>query len=271
MRRLGAGLLGLIVLLAVLAPLLAPFGPAEQLDIVALKNSAPSATHLLGTDAYSRDILSRTLYGARASLFVAFVATLIATLVGALWGGFAATATHRIGEAMMLVVDVFRSVPRMLLFLVAVALAGALSPLWLAALLGISAWPAISRMAFVLVRDVHSRSFVEAAHATGTAPVRVLVRHVIPHLSGPLTAGGTLLLADILALESGLSFLGLGIRPPGASWGNMVQDALPYLGSAWWTAAVPCACLLVTVLSASAVADQLQRKTSRSETAVPGL
>jgi len=271
MPRFSTIVFGAIVLLAILAPLVAPFGPAQQLDIVALKNRAPSVTHLLGTDAYSRDLLSRALFGARTSLFVAFAATTIATVVGTLWGGLAATAANRLGDGMMLIVDVLRSVPRMLLFLVAVALAGALSPVWLAALLGISAWPAISRMAFVLVRDVQSRSFVEAAHAAGSAPGRVFLRHIAPHLTGPLTAAGTLLLADILALESGLSFLGLGIKPPGASWGNMVQDALPYLGSAWWTAAVPCACLLVTVFSASALADQLQKMTRRDETPVPGL
>lgn len=271
MRRFPAVALGGVVLLAVFAPLVAPFGAAEQLDIVALKNSAPSASHWLGTDAYSRDILSRALFGARTSLFVAFVATMIATLVGSLWGGVAASTAGRLGEVMMLAVDVFRSVPRMLLFLVAVALAGALSPLWLAALLGLSAGPAISRMAFTLVRDIRSRSFVEAAQAAGGTPTRVFLHHVVPHLTGPFTAAGTLLLADILALESGLSFLGLGIRPPGASWGNMVQDALPYLGSAWWTAAVPCACLLATVLSASALAEQLQEKSRRDETIVPGM
>jgi len=209
MPRFSTIVFGAIVLLAILAPLVAPFGPAQQLDIVALKNRAPSVTHLLGTDAYSRDLLSRALFGARTSLFVAFAATTIATVVGTLWGGLAAT--------------------------------------------------------------VQSRSFVEAAHAAGSAPGRVFLRHIAPHLTGPLTAAGTLLLADILALESGLSFLGLGIKPPGASWGNMVQDALPYLGSAWWTAAVPCACLLVTVFSASALADQLQKMTRRDETPVPGL
>lgn len=260
MRKTAAILLGIITVAAILAPVIAPFGPAEQLDIVGLKNNGPSATHWLGTDAYSRDILSRVLFAARTSLFVAAIATLIATLIGAVWGSVAASVTPRAGEAMMLAVDVIRSVPRMLLFLVAVALAGTLSPTWLAILLGFSAWPAIGRMAFSLVREVRSRSFVEAARAAGNAPYQVVVNHVLPHLTGPMSAAGTLLLADIIALESGLSFLGLGIRPPGASWGNMVQDSLPYLGSAWWAAAVPCTCLLMTVLSASSLADQLQER-----------
>ena len=259
-----------MVMAALLAPFVAPYDPAHQLDIVGLKNQGPSVAHWLGTDAYSRDILSRVLYGARTSLMVATLATLVATLLGCVWGGVAATASGRTGHMLMLVVDVVRSIPRLLLFLVAVALAGVLTPPVLAILLGAAAWPATSRLVYALVRDTESRSFVEAARSSGASSARVLAVHVAPHLAGPLVASGALLLADILALESGLSFLGLGVRPPGASWGNMVQDALPYLGSAWWTVAVPCACLVVTVLSAASIADHLQKKGMPGETAVPG-
>lgn len=270
MRRLAFGILAFIVLAALLAPFVAPFDPLRQLDIVNLKNQWPSARHWFGTDAYSRDILSRALFGARTSLMVASIATVVATVLGVIWGGVAATADSRVGSVMMLWVDVVRSVPRLLLFLVAVALAGALSPAVLAVLLGAAAWPATSRMVYSLVRDTEARSFVEAARSSGASSARVFALHITPHLTGPLAASGALLLADILALESGLSFLGLGVRPPGASWGSMVQDALPYLGSAWWTAAVPCACLVVTVLSAAALADHLQKKGLRGETTVPG-
>lgn len=269
-RNLATLLLAAAVLAALFAPIVAPFDPALQLDIVGLKNHSPSLQHLLGTDAYSRDILSRVLYGARTSLTVALLATLVATVLGVLWGGVAAIANARVATCMMLTVDVVRSVPRMLLFLVAVALAGALTPPLLAILLGAAAWPATSRMVYALVRDAESRSFVEAARSSGASSTRVFAHHIAPHLIGPLTASGALLLADVLALESGLSFLGLGVRPPGASWGSMVQDALPYLGSAWWTVAVPCVSLVVTVLSAATMADQLQKKALRRETVVPG-
>lgn len=270
MRRIAAVLLSVVVVAAFLAPVLAPYDPAAQLDITGLRNATPSVSHWLGTDAYSRDVLSRVLFGARTSLLIASLATLVATLLGAAWGGIAATVGRRVGTLMMLAVDVMRSVPRMLLFLVVVALLGALTPALLAILLGTAAWPATSRLVFALVNDTESRPFVEAARSSGATNARVFIRHVVPHLLGPLTASGALLLADILALESGLSFIGLGIRPPGASWGSMVQDALPYLGSAWWTAAVPCVCLVVTVLSAAALADHLQKKGGRTETPVPG-
>lgn len=270
MRRIAQVALAIIVLAALLAPLIAPYDPAAQLDIAGLRNATPSIAHILGTDAYSRDILSRVLFGARASLLVAFLATLVAILLGSIWGGIAATIRGRVGSVMMLLVDVVRSVPRMLLFLAVVALMGALTPALLALLLGVVAWPATSRLVFALVNDAESKPFVEAARSTGATNTRVFVHHVMPHLTGPLAASGALLLADVLALEAGLSFIGLGVRPPRASWGTMVQDALPYLGSAWWTAAIPCVCLVVTVLSASAIADQLQKSVSRSETSVPG-
>ena len=269
-QRVALVVLGLVVIAAMLAPMIAPYDPAAQLDIVALRNAKPSLTHLLGTDAYSRDILSRVLFGARTSLVVAFLATIVATVLGSIWGGIAASVQGSAGTVMMLVVDVVRSVPRLLLFLAIVALMGALTPTLLAMVLGAAAWPATSRLVFALVRDAESRPFVEAARSTGATRGRVFMRHVVPHLVGPLTASGALLLADVLALESGLSFIGLGVRPPGASWGTMVQDALPYLGSAWWTAAVPCVCLVVTVLSAAAVADHVRNRGIRAETPLPG-
>ncbi len=270
MRKLAVIALTLVLTAALLAPWIAPFDPARPLDIVGLKNSAPSLAHLFGTDSYSRDILSRVMFGARTSLTVAFLATILAITFGCVWGGLAAMLQRNTGRAMMLVVDTVRSVPRMLLFLVAVVLLGTLSPPMLAVLLGASAWPATSRLIYTLVRDMTSREFVEAAHSVGASNWRVFTHHLAPHLLGPIVASGALLLADCLAVESGLSFLGLGVRPPQPSWGNMVQDALPYLGSAWWVAAVPCTCLLVTVLAAANIADdthvrkiRLQRRDSR--------
>jgi peptide/nickel transport system permease protein len=270
-RKPAVASISIILAIAIAAPLIAPYDPAAQLDIAGLRNAAPSAAHWLGTDSYSRDVLSRAMHGARTSLLIAVVATCVATILGSVWGGIAAGLGGRLGAAMMLLVDVVRSVPRLLLFLAVVALLGALSPWILAVLLGIAAWPSMSRLTYSLVNDAESKPFVEAARSSGASNARVFAKHVVPHLTGPLLASGTLLIADVLALESGLSFIGLGIRPPRASWGNMVQDALPYLSSAWWTAAVPCVLLVVTVLSASSIADHLQKSTRRDETGVPAL
>ncbi|MDQ6612694.1 MAG: ABC transporter permease [Gemmatimonadota bacterium] len=257
MRRLAIATLSVVVMGALFAPYIAPFDPTRQLDITALVNGAPSAAHLLGTDAYSRDILSRVLFGARVSLTVAFLASLVAIVLGSLWGGLAAMLGARIASGMMVFVDTVRSVPRILLFLVAVTLVGTLTPVMLALLLGAAAWPTISRLVYTLVRDLRSREFVEAAQSVGASPARVFLQHLAPHTVGPIAASAALLVADCLAVESGLSFLGLGVRPPAPSWGNMVQDALPALSSAWWVAAVPCACLLVTVLAAANIVDDV--------------
>ena len=257
MRRLAVATLSVVVVAALLAPWIAPFDPARQLDITGLRNGAPSFAHWLGTDAFSRDILSRALFGARVSLTVAFLATFLAILLGCLWGGGAAMSGPGTGSAMMVFVDTMRSVPRILLFLVAVTLLGTLTPAALAVLLGASAWPTTSRLVYTLVRDLRSREFVEAAHSVGASHWRVFLQHLAPHTLGPIAASGALLVADCLAVESGLSFLGLGVRPPAPSWGNMVQDALPSLSSAWWVAAVPCACLLVTVLAAANIVDEV--------------
>ncbi len=250
-------MLSLVAIAALCAPWLTPFDPGAQLDIVALKNSAPSWSHWLGTDSYSRDIASRALFGARTSLGIASLATIIAIMIGVAWGAIAAVFPGQLGRLMMSTVDVLRSVPRLLFFLGALVVMGVFSSVGLSLVLGASAWAGTSRLVFVLVAELNMRPFVESAHALGVTPWRVLRREVAPHLVAPLSASGILLFADMLALESGLSFLGIGVRPPTASWGNMVQDALPYLRSAWWLAAVPCVLLMTTVLAAATVADHL--------------
>ena len=268
-RRALRAAIVLIVLAAagLLAPWLAPFDPAAQLDIVQLKNGAPSLAHWFGTDPYSRDIFSRAIFGARTSLTVAALATFLATVIGCAWGVCAASVGDRVGDVMMSVVDVVRSLPRVLLFLCVAVVLGPLSASTLALVLGATAWTGTGRLVYVLVRDVTARPFVEAARSIGASRMRLLQRHVMPQLVTPLAASGALLLADILAVEAGLSFIGLGVRPPAASWGGMLQDGLPYLQSAWWLTAVPSALLIATVLSAAGIADRLdlgriQRDTS---------
>jgi peptide/nickel transport system permease protein len=253
--RAAAAVLATVVVLALLAPWLAPYDAAAQLDVVALKNAAPSAAHPLGTDPFSRDLLSRALYGARTSVGVGLLAAIVGTALGAAWGLAAGSARERTGDALMGAVDVVRALPLAVVLLAVLAVLEAPSPPQLALLIGVAAWPQASRLVYVHVRGLRAREFVAAATALGASRPRVLARHVAPHLLGPLAASGALLLADAMALEAGLSFLGLGVRPPAASWGSMVQDGIPFLASAWWVAAVPSACLVVTVLSAARLAD----------------
>lgn len=252
--------LGLLAVAAVFAPWLAPYDPVAQLDLAGLQNSPPSWRHPLGTDAYSRDLLSRALFGARASLTVATVATGVAIAIGTLWGGIAAIVGARAGGALMNAADVMRSVPRVLVLLAVAVLAGDLTPVPLGLVIGLSVWPVTSRLVYALVRAISSRPFIEASVALGAAPARTLATHILPQLAGPLAASGALLLADTMTLEAGLSFIGLGVKPPNASWGSMVQDALPYLSSAWWVAAVPCALVVTAVLCAAHLVDAATAK-----------
>jgi peptide/nickel transport system permease protein len=255
--RWTAAVLIAIAICAVAAPWIAPFDPSSPLDVVALKNSMPSRTHWLGTDPYSRDMLSRALYGARTSISVAAVATLTAVASGTAWAALALHCGARAGAVLMTTTEVVRAVPRLLLLLAVVAIAGTLPPVAMGATVGLTAAPHIARIAHAQLAQLAGRAFTTAASALGVAPTRLLFRHLLPHLIGPLTAAAALLLADIMAFEGAMSFLGLGVRSPAISWGAMVQDALPYLNSAWWVAAVPCSCLLLTVLCTARLADHL--------------
>ena len=250
-------LLSAMAAAAILAPWIAPYDPVAQLDIVALKNMAPSLDHLLGTDAYSRDLLSRALFGARTSLLIGIFATALATVMAVIWGGLAASLGQTRGVFMMSLVDVQRSIPRILLLLAAVVLFDTLSVVGVSLLLGVTAWAGMSRLVYTLVREQGAYAYVEAARALGASRWRLLVRHIAPCVRAPLSAAGVLLFADLLAMESALSFLGIGVRAPAASWGSMVHDAVPYLRSAWWLTAVPCLLLVSTVVSAARLADAL--------------
>ena len=242
---------------AIGAPWLAPYDPTAQLDLLTLKNQTPSWRHWFGTDAFARDVLSRVLFGARTSLGVATLSTAIAMITGVAWGALAASVSPRWTHTMMGAVDVLRSIPRLLLLLGAIVAFGVMSPPLLAVVLGLTSWTSISRLVFTKIRELDTRAFVEAARALGLSRPVILRRHLAPHLLAPLGAAGTLLLADLLAIESGLSFLGLGVKAPMPSWGNMVQDAVPFLQSAGWLAAIPCLLIMATVGSASAVATHV--------------
>jgi peptide/nickel transport system permease protein len=202
-------------------------------------------------------VLSRVLSAARTSLGVAALGASVATGVGALWGAVAGAAGGAVDRLLMRLVDVALGVPRVLLLLAVVALWESISPAALAVVLGLTAWPGTSRLVRTRVAQVRAQEFVAAARALGASPLRILARHVRPHLGATVAVSGTLLFAELLSLEAGLSFLGLGVRPPDASWGSMVQDGTPYLLDAWWTATFPTLCVIVSVLAATTLGDAL--------------
>lgn len=249
--------LSLIVSASVAAPLVAPYDPVTQFDIIALKNAPPSATHLLGTDPFARDLLSRALHGGRVSLLIAAVSTLVATFIALAWGIVAGMARPAVGNGMMGLADCARAVPRKLLLLGMMLLVPRQSTFVLALLLGAGSWTSLAQVVYTETRVVRGRDFIGAASALGVTTWRTWTRHIAPHLAPVIGAASATLLADMLAVEAGLSFLGLGVRSPTPSWGAMLQDGVQYLGSAWWVAAVPCVLLVLTVVGVARLADGL--------------
>ncbi len=255
--RLAAGTLAALGMCALLAPLLAPYDPARQLDLATLTNAAPSAAHPFGTDPFSRDVLSRTLYAARTSLGVATLGAVVATAIGVAIGGVAGALGGAPDRALMRTVDAVLGVPRILLLLAVIALWAHVSSPTLALVLGLTAWPGTSRLVRARLASVRRAEFIEAAHALGASRTRVLLRHMPPHVLGTIGVSATLLFGELLALEAGLSFLGLGVRPPEASWGSMVQDGASYVADAPWTVAAPTLCVVAAVLAASVLGDHV--------------
>ncbi len=253
-----AGALLAMVLLVLVGPLLVAYGPNEQPDIANLVHVRPGAQHLLGTDAYSRDVLSRVLSGGQVSLAVAMSAVFIETLVGVAWGLGAGLAGGRTDTLMMRCVDAGMSVPRVLLLL-AILAAVPMVPVWaLVVILGVTGWFGVARLVRGEVRVIRSADYVLAARSLGASPLRLALRHVLPHVTGPVLVAATLAVGQVIVLEAGLSFLGIGVQPPRASWGNIIRDGNEFIASAPWVSLAPGICLVTVVLAVSALGDGLR-------------
>jgi peptide/nickel transport system permease protein len=253
----GLGLLVPMLLVVICYPLFLADGP-NSVDLLA-RNAAPSARHVLGTDGVGRDVLARLLQGGRTSLMVASLSVSISLAIGFLVGAFAAFG-GRLGDAwIMRGVDLAMTLPPVILLLVLASITGAgLWPtVWVIALLS---WPVLARMVRARLLEVRERDFVVAARGMGAGLPHLLFRHALPNAVDILVVYATLQIANAILLEAGLSFLGLGIAPPEASWGNMMnaaQSTVVLERYAWqWMA--PGAALVLTVLSINFVGDGLR-------------
>jgi len=255
---LGLVTIGALVLAGGLAPLLAPYDPASQPDIVALRSRPPSLAHPFGTDPYSRDVLSRMLYGARVSLGVATLAVLVSATVGTAYGAVAGFAGGRVDAVMMRAVDALLAVPRVLLLIAVLALWGGVPLPVLVLLLGLTGWFGVSRLVRAQVLALREREFVVAAHALGAGGFRVLARHVLPNALSPVIVAATLGVGHTIVLEAGLSYLGVGVRQPQASWGSIIQDGADQIVTHWWISLFPGLAIVLTVMALTAVGDALR-------------
>jgi peptide/nickel transport system permease protein len=252
---LPALLVAALLIAALGAPWLAPYDPAQQLDLMQLRNTPPSRAHWLGTDPFARDLLSRLLHGARTSLLVGALAALVGMGVGVVGGSATAFLPPPWERVLLGACDVLRTLPRLLWYLMVLLLLGPMTPLPLGIVVGLSAAPATIRLVHGEAAALRQRPFMEAARAAGTPLGRRLRIHLLPHLLPTVLATGVLLAADAMALEAGLSFVGVGVRPPHPSWGSMVHDGMAGLESAWWVAALPGAALVLTVGALARLAD----------------
>ena len=247
-----------LLVVALLAPLLAPHHPATQLDIIGLKSQAPSIAHPFGTDPYSRDVLSRMIYGTRISLSVAMLAMLLSTFIGTAYGLTAALGGRAVDTVLMRGVDALLSIPRILLLLGVVALWGTLSVGALIVVIGLSGWFGAARLVRTQVLALRERDFVVAARGLGAGTARIAVRHLLPHVASPVLVAATFGVGAALVIEAGLLFLGLGVAEPQASWGSILRDGREFLVSAWWLTFIPGAALVITVLAVNVIADRLR-------------
>lgn len=258
-------LLGALALLAVLAPWIAPFDPAVQSDPISNALQAPSTTHWFGTDPYARDVLSRVLHGARASLSIAAVAVLVAMTLGSAVGAVAALGGRALDAVLMRLTDAALAIPRLLLLLLLVASAGAVQPLTLAVVLGATGWMTTARLVRQETRRLLATEYVRTAAAIGVPRGRLWLVHVLPALAPTLGVAATLAFAVAVPLEAALSFLGLGVRPPTASWGNIILETEGRLLRAWWLLLFPTLFILLATLSANLLAERIGARERRSE------
>jgi len=256
--RIAIAVLLIVALSAVFAPLLAPYDPTAQLDIVRLPSQPPSVAHPLGTDPFSRDVLSRLLYGSRISLAVGLGAVLLAMSFGIIVGAVAGFVGGAVDAVLMRFVDAALSIPRLLVLILVASLWGSLGLLPLTLLMAGTGWFAVSRLVRAETLALREREFIVAARALGASPARILVRHVLPNVAAPALVAATLGIANVILLEAGLSYLGIGVRPPTASWGAIIQDGAERVSDLWWLTLFPGLAILVTVFACNALGDALR-------------
>jgi peptide/nickel transport system permease protein len=254
--RLGAIVLLVVGTAAVVGPGLLP-DPRAQPNILA-GSLPPTFDHPFGTDQLSRDVLARVVAGARISLSVAMLAVTLAMSLGALVGLVAGYWGGAVDTILMRAVDGALAIPRLFILLLVLAVSERVPVPALIALIGATGWFATSRLVRAEVLRIREESFVRAAEALGAPRRRVIFRHLLPNTLGPLLVAATLGIGDVILLEAGLSFLGLGIQPPAPSWGGMILDSKEVLVSAPWVGIFPGLAIVVTVLSANLFGDALR-------------
>lgn len=253
----GLILLGMITI-AVLTPWIAPYDSSEQ--NLKAQFQPPDANHWFGTDSKGRDLLTRVMYGSRISLLIGFVATAVALIIGVTFGAIAGYIGGKIDNLLMRIVDVLYALPYMFLVILLVVLFGRnIINLFIA--LGVFSWLTIARITRGQVLSLKEKEFVEASRGLGASHTRILGLHIIPNLLGPVIVYSTLTVPAMILWESFLSFLGLGVQPPQASWGSLATEgaaAINPIEIYWWLILFPGIALILTLFSMNFLGDGLR-------------
>lgn len=245
----------LIFLLAMLAPIIAPYDP-NDINVKAIL-LAPSTQHWMGTDGLGRDVLSRMLHGGRVSLLVGLVAVGISTAIGILLGAIAGFYRGWIDIFIMRLVDVMLSIPSFFLILAVIAF---LTPsiINIMIVIGLTSWMGVTRLVRAEFLSLCEREYVLASRTLGARDYRLIFKHLLPNSLTPIIVSAVLGIAGAVLMESGLSFLGLGVQAPQASWGNILTDGKEYIQFAWWLSLFPGLAILITVLGYNLLGEGLR-------------
>lgn len=250
-----AGVIAILMLMGIFAPLVAPYDPIEQFPDAVLR--VPYSSHLLGTDEIGRDILSRVIFGARASLQVGFTAVIIAAGLGVPLG---LISGYRGGVAELIIMRIMDSLQAFPPLVLALSLTAVLGPSLTNATIAIAI--VYSPLYYRLVRgqtlSIKEREFVEAARATGVSDPRIAFRHILPNVAAPIIVQSALSMSFAILTEASISFLGLGQRPPAPSWGSMLRSGYSYIEIAPWLSIIPGVAILITVLSFNFLGDAIR-------------
>ncbi len=255
LSAIGAINVMILIMLSLLAPLISPYDPTE-IDVYNVL-SPPTKEHLLGTDELGRDVLSRIIWGSRVSLKVGFVAVGIAMMIGIIIGSIAGFYGGKIDSILMRFVDMMLAFPTFFLILAVIAI---LEPsiFTIMAVIGITSWMDVARLVRAEFLTLKERDFVDAARAIGVSNARLIFRHILPNALSPVFVAATFGVAGAILVESGLSFLGLGVQPPEPSWGNILTSGKDNIEVAWWLSLYPGLAILITVLSYNLVGEGLR-------------
>ena len=255
LARAGLMIIAIISFMAIFAPLITPFDP-DAINVKSILLS-PSSAHLMGTDGLGRDVYSRMLFGARISLLVGIVAVGIATVIGIVLGAISGFYRGWVDTVIMRLVDVMLSIPTFFLILAVIAF---LTPsIWnIMIVIGLTSWMGVTRLVRAEFLSLRNREFVLASQTLGATDRRLIFKQLLPNSLTPIIVSSVLGIASAVLVESGLSFLGLGVQAPQASWGNILTDGKEYIEFAWWLSLFPGLAILITVMGYNLLGEGLR-------------